>query len=136
VLHVADVVQDHPGVAIELRDKLGQPQIPLGGEQPLHQTGCRGLELGIPPGNRRGPERLQPLHEQRATPLEMVTPPHHPLRIGKPLIIIVTLDNTPSAKLHLPHQLEHRPQLAESSSHSPAERWSTNRLWCELRAVR
>src|SRR5437016_10299908 len=67
----------------------------------------------------------------------MVTPPHHPLRIGKPLIIIVTLDNTPSAKLHLPHQLEHRPQLAESSSHSPAERWSTNpaankgnvRLW-------
>ena len=69
MLHVADVVPDHPGVAIELRDKLGQPQIPLGCEQPLHQTGCLGLELGIPPGNRRGPERLQPLHEQRATPL-------------------------------------------------------------------
>jgi hypothetical protein len=31
VLHVADVVQEHPGVAIELRDKLGQPQIPVGG---------------------------------------------------------------------------------------------------------
>ncbi len=74
MLHVADVFQDHPGVAIELRDKLGQPQIPLGGAQPLHQTGCRGLELGMlsrePQG---GPERLQPLHEQRATPLEMVT---------------------------------------------------------------
>ena len=54
VLHVADVVQDHPGVAIELRYKLGQPQIPLGGEQPLPQTGCRGLELGVPSREPQG----------------------------------------------------------------------------------
>ena len=42
VLHVADVVEDEEGVAVELRQRLGQAQVALGRQQALHQRGGRG----------------------------------------------------------------------------------------------
>ena len=48
LLHIADVIQDETGYAIQAGQFLGQAQFALGDQQPLHQRRRGGPQHGVP----------------------------------------------------------------------------------------
>jgi len=62
MLHIADVIEDQAGIAMQLRQFLRQAQITFGGQQSLHEV------------RRRGPQhRVALLHQVMCHRREHVT---------------------------------------------------------------
>lgn len=40
VLNVANIIEDHTGIFVQLCQLLGQAKVPFGGEEPLHEGAC------------------------------------------------------------------------------------------------